>query len=285
MHQFVSRYGTHYVSAIRYGLRIGVQGRIATKDEAKAQKISMDFKAAFGSFSAEGGAKVDQSETLSAKEIDVVCEATSGGREDGGLLVAQGLEDVHKLLSRAAMGEIKFHVAPLELILKPYWPTVDPKWERTRGLLDPSSFQVPAAFYGVPKGTIVAWHPTREYLKERVTTAGDGSSKEWIIVPPSGWAICNGDYDTPDLTDKFIRGTVAYGSVGVPGGQDKHGHGTHTHTTAATTTTLGLPKGGSAHRQPAGTHTHSVGQSAVPKAGHLPPYVQLVYIMKLDDAP
>src|SRR5690606_16471025 len=89
---FVSRYGSHYVSSILYGLRIAVQGKIREKGAEESDEMAATFKAAFGSLGAEGGARREKREKLAGMNVDLVLEATSGGRDGGGLLVARGLD-------------------------------------------------------------------------------------------------------------------------------------------------------------------------------------------------
>lgn len=289
LRQFVSRYGTHYVSTIRYGLRIGVQGKQEETNTEKKLQFSASFKAAFGSFSAEGKVEGEHKTALKDKNVDLVLEATSGGREDGGLLVAQGFEDIHQLLSDASMGKIKFHVAPIEVTMKPYWPTLDPKWERTRALLDPATAlrQNPGAPYGVPAGTIVAWHPTPNYVM-LFRALGCESPETQSIEPPPGWAFCDGKNGTPDLKGQFIRGIDSLSDFLLDPcaqhGHAEHDHGTHHHTTEKTNQHFKSPGGGAAHDSAEAGHSHKVKEASSEKTPHLPPYVKVVYIMKLHEA-
>lgn len=56
-------------------------------------------------------------------------------------------------------------------------------------------------------------------------------------TPYQNWAICNGNNGTPDMTDKFVRGTA--GAAGGTGGSDTHAHtvDSHSHTMAHTHST------------------------------------------------
>jgi len=56
-----------------------------------------------------------------------------------------------------------------------------------------------------PKGTIVAWY-----------------SKSGPV--PAGWALCDGNDGRPNLTGKFLRGTVHFTDVGTSGGSETHSH-------------------------------------------------------------
>jgi hypothetical protein len=48
-----------------------------------------------------------------------------------------------------------------------------------------------------PARTVIAWFPPPSALRRRA----DGSV---AIVPPSGWAICDGTKGTSDISDRFI---------------------------------------------------------------------------------
>lgn len=62
---------------------------------------------------------------------------------------------------------------------------------------------------GVPAGCIVMW-------------AG------LLSAIPVGWALCNGANGTPDLRDRFIRGSAAGADPGTTGGSASHVHAAHT---------------------------------------------------------
>jgi hypothetical protein len=82
---------------------------------------------------------------------------------------------------------------------------------------------------------------------------------------PSGWALCNGQNGTPNLTDRFVVG--AGNSFGVA---QVGGSGSHTHLTPGT--------GGSGHLvddNAGGTDFREQ------PSNHLPPYYALAYIMRL----
>lgn len=253
---FIRRYGTHYISSIKYGLRIGVQGKVESTESSVGVKVEAAFKTAFGSLSASAGARAEHQKQLSDLKVDLLLEATSGGRKDKGLLSFQGFEKISDFLEKVNTGEIEFTVAPIELVLKSYWPTLDNEWGKMRSILNPyqtKPLDFPDDMYGLPKGSIIAWKPTEEYLEI------DGDEIE--IICPDGWEICNGENGTPNLVNLFIRGA------------DKD--------------TLDT-KGGTT------THTHRIlGEGGVVASGrtytkvtdvsveeNLPPYYSLIYIVK-----
>ncbi|MEW6336033.1 MAG: hypothetical protein AB1625_01415 [Acidobacteriota bacterium] len=111
----------------------------------------------------------------------------------------------------------------------------------------------------VPSGTVVAYFGTEV---------------------PAGWVLCDGRTTaagriTPDLRGRFVLGLdPATDAVG-----EKGGSATHTHAARAgepQEDDEDLESGEDEHAANDG-HTHKV---TVDAAGHLPPYVKLVYIMK-----
>lgn len=62
---------------------------------------------------------------------------------------------------------------------------------------------------------------------------------------PAGWALCDGNNGTPDLNDRFVRGTTNSGSLGITGGQDNHSHTVddHSHNVSTITGTGSVDNG------------------------------------------
>jgi len=259
------------VDAIKYGLRIGIQAKASKSSSQSSSALSVAFKAAYGGFNAGAGVGTNHREALDKANTEFLLEATSGGRSDGGLVVVRDFEGIKKLLDDLHAGNIKFSVAPIEITVKPYWPTLRREWKKVRSILEPNEkpFEVPTANFGVPRGTILPWHPSGEFVQGL-----EPGSKEDRIVAPDGWAIRNGQMGTPNLTDRFIRGTDRFDLMGLPGGALTHHHGGQT---AQPSSTQQIHAGaGNKHAMPVPGHTH-----AIPASENLPPFVWLVYIMKL----
>jgi len=122
----------------------------------------------------------------------------------------------------------------------------------------------------VPTGGIIPWYPTPEYIKGTTISA------------PEGWAICDGEKGTPDLRNKFIRGTDKKESI-EEGGKEKHTHQGKTEIDED----IEEPKvRGRVHDHGGDLsiygwtylHKHNFKTS---EESNLPPYRYLVYIMKL----
>ncbi len=118
----------------------------------------------------------------------------------------------------------------------------------------------------VPVGTVIAWRPTPDRVE-----AGQ-------VVPPPGWAVCDGANGTPDLRGRFIRGTSKPPEAFEKGGSETHSHGA---TTKVNPQRAGAHGGwGGSYEQAASGHTHPIDPDV-----HLPPFFELVYLMKIKDAP
>lgn len=270
--QFLLDYGSHYVSAITYGYRVAIRGKITQKDSRSDQKIKAAFKATFLSGSAEGGISAENKQTLSSGNVELTFEATSGGLyQDGeqrpGILT--NLDDILKMLEAMKQGAIKIHGAPLTATARTYWNLLPPEYERSRRLLeDRGTSPLPESFYGVPRGTVVPWSPPAAAFRE------DNSGNRRLVVP-QGWALCNGEDGTPDLRDRFIMGTNEPDQVGKTAGAKTHAHKASSSKTGNTETRLGGV--GKGYQQPVEKHTHPV---AIADASSLPPFVKLVYLMR-----
>lgn len=135
----------------------------------------------------------------------------------------------------------------------------------------------------VPKGIITLWYGT------------SGSV-------PSGWLMCDGTNDTPDLRSLFVLGASVDGDVGITGGSAVHNHacpglnstGAHTHSisdnSGGNSTTTSAASNSGAYNASTGhdhnfsgtsdsekAHSHSVADSQ--NSSSLPPYYKLFYIM------
>ena len=125
----------------------------------------------------------------------------------------------------------------------------------------------------LPSGTIVMWSGP-------------------INSIPAGWALCNGQYGTPNLQDQFIRGVKIGENPGPGGGSTSHNHvvNAHAHSLPANT---GARRGGGGYvafgRDDGltGNHSHPLGGNTGSSApgtstqDHLPPFYKLAFIMKL----
>lgn len=145
----------------------------------------------------------------------------------------------------------------------------------------------------IPSGVIVLW-------------SGSAASI------PSGWYLCNGYNNTPNLTDRFVIGAGSSYGVSSTGGSKDSILVSHTHSFSATTSTSGSHQhtepigyvgvfgagssgasgnyGGAGYgtrdlTESAGSHNHTVSGSTDTQGvsgtnANLPPYYALCYIMK-----
>ncbi len=127
-------------------------------------------------------------------------------------------------------------------------------------------------------------------------------------VIPNGWVICDGNNGTPDLTDKFIRGSLT-AHVNETGGSVTHNHtighyhevnppntpttsDTHTHTHLLNnyimdgpfTMQLSDPLSNDTHHHDVDIPVFDSEAASSPNSStdnHLPPYYKLIFIMKI----
>lgn len=126
-------------------------------------------------------------------------------------------------------------------------------------------------------------------------------------IIPAGWQVCDGSNGTPNLIDRFIKGCTNDDELLDTGGANSHSHtfssnytgydGAHTHDIdgfnidnstayfqgaagAGVNVTIRHPHSISSTTTPSGgNHCHTVG--AINNANNLPPYIKLVYIMRM----
>lgn len=110
---------------------------------------------------------------------------------------------------------------------------------------------------------------------------------------PVGWALCNGQNGTPDLTDKFIIGAGNKYNIGATGGEEQvtlteeqipsHNHdilnGAITNSTTSGTVTISTSSffGSKNFKVASNTENRGGGQPH----NNMPPYYALCYIMKI----
>jgi hypothetical protein len=271
--QFLQDYGSHYVSAITYGYRIAVRGKISQSESQNMSKIKAAFKAAFVAGGAQGGISKEDKALLSGSKLELIFSATSGGLYTDGEQrpgVLTNLDDILAMLKDLRSGKTKIHSAPMQATARTYWNLLPPEFTRSRMLLaDHGAPPLPEPFYGVPKGTVIPWRPTEKNLRT-------DNAQNTYLVAPEGWALCDGENGTPDLRNRFVLGSVAYAELGAAGGAESHAHTASTKKSTAKWDQHGGM--GSGYKQTTDAHTHEV---TVAGAKHMPPFVKLAYIMKL----
>lgn len=275
--RFFERYGTHYVSQVTYGLRVGIQATMTRDATHTSATLEASVKAAFGSFGAEGGISVDKKKALNDLGVEVRGEVSSGGVEHRGLVILNGLDAVEKYLIELRDARTSYAVAPVSLVLKAYAPTLKSSW-RVYEALKTTVPEPPDLEYGVPLGTVVAWYPPSRYV-EGLRPAGASDYGSTTVTPPKGWVICDGTVGTPDLTQRFVRGipTGQWQGTSVAGGSPPRGAVTLTSGQGPQGPGISPGVGSSTHRPSGQGHTHTVDLPTQ----EWPPFVDLVYIMRM----
>ena len=130
-----------------------------------------------------------------------------------------------------------------------------------------------------------------------------------LVDIPNGWALCDGTNGTPDLREKFVRGSADAVDPGGTGGAATHVHdfsgsvdnalGDHTHDFCGVTDTPGCGgcdwTGQAGDYQEYGCHTHEFNgctnscnlqhdhdyNDTTSACSSLPPYYDVAFIMKV----
>jgi hypothetical protein len=117
----------------------------------------------------------------------------------------------------------------------------------------------------IPPGTIIAWYSTTQ------------------APIPAGWKLCDGTGGTPDLRDRFIRGTGDYAKVGTPGGSNEISIPNIDLQAGQPDNSKGMrAEGGTGivnHHSEHGNLENSFTQAVTVKTEG-PPYTSMMYIMK-----
>ncbi|MDJ0666925.1 MAG: hypothetical protein QNJ61_06595 [Desulfobacterales bacterium] len=291
--QFLLDYGSHYVASITYGYKLAIRGRILSTDSAVITTIAGKFNAAFVTGSAEASATDTMKTETQNNKLELTFAATTGGlfrdKEERPAIVTD-IDDIIATFKDLKEGHLKVRAAPVAALVRTLWNLLPQDCAKSRDLLKKTNdFAQPDAAFGVPAGTVIAWHPTQDFIKETPLEAPHGdpnNESQRAIVPPEGWAICDGSGGTPDLVDRFVRGVAACDAMG------PHEEVPHKHTsTSAPNKTYRYSKaknyqnadkaGGKDLRAiPAASHKHTI--STAPAGPGLPAYYALVYIMKLE---
>jgi hypothetical protein len=87
-------------------------------------------------------------------------------------------------------------------------------------LVNDASSPGASRFYGTNSSGVRGWLPISDLLPAGIIMLWSGS----VGSIPSGWALCNGGYGTPNLTDRFILGAGGSYGVGAVGGALTHAH-------------------------------------------------------------
>lgn len=261
---FLGLYGSHYIRSLTYGLRIAIRGEVLSDNEARVRSFAAAFKAKFGTSGGRGSITQQQEEMLRSESAELTAEVTAGSIVPAFSSVLSGYDQIAQFLDSLRNGAIRVTRAPLYANLASYFPTLT-QYPRSQRALAPQQDLTVTAPFGVPSGTVIAWSPRSDQVVER------GSGIEYVV--PDGWAVCDGRMGTPDLRERFVMGTVAMDSVGANGGSDRHAHTAN--KTGSRFEVQSLIHGGTFATR------HDDNRIAVDSTAVLPPYLRLVYIIKL----
>jgi hypothetical protein len=126
----------------------------------------------------------------------------------------------------------------------------------------------------LPVGAIIAFMP--QFGSQYRDSAG---LRRWL--GDHGWAICDGTRGTPDLRNRLLLGTTDMARVGRRIGSRDHDHRIRGESGSPVRRNRSTPTGRLQLRQiPDDQHRHGIDLTSA-KAEHLPPSLQVLFIMKL----
>ncbi len=273
LRQCLITYGSHYIATLRYSLRISLRGALQSLD----QSMVASFSAAYSSWGVSAGVDASAARALRQMNVQFAAEVVAGSiapEQYANRWIMTSFDDIEDFLDKLRNGTITVTRAPIQAALTNYWGTLV-GYPNTRQVLAFDPGQPPLAPFGVPQGTILPWWPNSADTQEKVDPTTGNIVR--AIAPPNGWAICDGTANTPNLIGRFLAGVGSLAEVGRTGGRSSHAHGG---TTKDVYTADGPYNVGD--RQPPGcvglSHKHYIDTDG---ADHTPPFVGLLYIMKL----
>ncbi len=261
--QFLNDYGSHYIQSLNYGARIVIHAKLNSKKETDVISFRAEMKASFGSGSVGGSVSTSSSKILTSGKVEIVSEVTAGKITPNEYqTVMNTYGQVAEFINGMRDGSITVGVTPITAKVKSYWHTLI-DYPKTRALLSPfSGYKIESPF-GIPKGTIIAWSPNSAINRDTDLNS----------IIPDGWAVCDGTFDTPNLTDKFIMGTANLEEVGTEGGKTKHSH-----SSVMGHSNHNIRRGGGGNSVAENDHKHSL---TINESENIPPYYKLIYLIKL----
>jgi len=257
--QFLLDYGSHFVTRLYNGFRVVVRATLKKSSNQTYEKFSAAVKAMGGAWGASGGVSAEHQRTLSQTDTELMCVVVCGGMNEPSRVFAIGFESIQQLFSDLKNGTLTITPGPIKADLTTYWHKLLP-FPRCRHALRQQSGVIATSPFGVPKGTVIAWSPPAENM-----TFGSDQAVVGFVIP-DGWAVCNGQSGTPDLTNRFVMGTSAPTEVNISGGSSRHSH-------SLKTAREYIAKPGFSHSY--------VSEQNTEEAEHLPPHTRLVFLIKL----
>ncbi|MBY9064968.1 hypothetical protein K7957_18695 [Sphingomonas yunnanensis] len=261
---FVQQFGSHYVSAVELGYRLAISGEYQSLDETARMKFSAAFKASFTGGGGAASISAEHEEILRSERTSIRSELMCGDVIPDRPLLTTTYDEVMSLLRALREGEIVLKRGPVRALVRSYYASLI-EHPASRDSLAPSQQATLLAPYGVPSGTVIAWFPPPEAIVDE-----DGVRR---LLIPDGWALADGSNGTPNLSDRFIRGTIDFTAIGAHGGATSHSHKGWTQAPEGAQLRAGGGDQPFARRD-------TVYQLQIEEADHAPPFVLMIYLVK-----
>lgn len=258
---FIDLFGTHYIMSVQTGFRIEILATINSTDMTEQE----NFKASLKAWVANVNAGSSTKQSVSSKNTTIVCKISSGGIEPRMASIIEGYEKISSFIDSVKQGKYTVYNGPIGAYVQSYNGTLL-NYPQTAEIFkaNPNVVHID----GLPIGSIIAWNPKSEDIVNGV------------ITPPQGWAICNGDNDTPNLCGRFIKG-IDKDQKNVFDPKDISSVTITNTTTDITDERLKRNVELDGRFGAIGNHQHSY-SFTISNQDLLPPYLTLVYIIKLE---
>ena len=298
LEQFLSDHGSHYIVDISYGWRVIVRAELSKSSNESMKSFGAALKGVSGAWSGSASAVETHRKYLERNNAKISMRIVSGDEHSK---FVTGTDRVIPYLEELGNGQNKLTHGPLTARAQSYKHTLQ-KYPNCQQFYKVRSTVTPSAEFGVPSGTIIAWHPR----SENIVKNPDDDSEVIDIKLPEGWLYCDGTQRTPDLRGAFPRGNTSLEEV-LPDNIFSGGGNTHAHVVDGSTDVSGSEEVGygtfkrkyrkntdlldrvlstpdktksSGSTKPyIMNHGHSL-RIATTESNHLPPFCSVVYIMK-----
>jgi len=208
----------------------------------------------------------------------VLCVIVAGSITPEKKRIVARWEDVRELIAGARDGNVQINLGPIRADAQSFWHTLS-SYPKCRSIFEEKATMPPPTPFGVPAGTVIAWFPSAARGEVEI----DPQHKTATIIPPKGWALCDGKPGTPNLVDRFLLGTSTFERLGTTGGSPGHNHSFSGRTAKDGFYEYRRPQGFNSFPG-VGTditeHRHDFSGMTAP-TDHLPPFHTVVYIVKL----
>jgi hypothetical protein len=266
---FTGHFGSHYISQINTGYRVAIHGTIRSSSSSARQ----EFQAHFRSLTYDARLTASAAEFFNNNNVNIYCNVMAGASTSEGAFTLTSFGDIARFLQerRNENRNVRLTPAPISCKLENYRPYLQ-EYENIYNALAPINGERAETGDGIMELGAIPWIP--EIRSQNFYDIEDAL--------PVGWVICDGrtygDFITPNLVNRFVRGFASVDDIDAYGGNETH---SHSGTTGPSESRSGNEYDHSSYYRispPGHTHRYSTDE-----ASNIPAYWKLIYIIKLPE--